>query len=51
VNDTLSAYVLDRAREVIAPQMRDGETFALEVSTGPDAGNLERLIAFAGRSG
>jgi len=50
VNDTLSSYVLDRAREIISPQARDGENFAAEIQTGPDAGNLERLIAFTGRA-
>jgi len=50
VNDRLSSYVLDRAREIITPQVRDGENFAAEVATGPDAGNLERLVAFTGRA-
>ena len=50
VSDALSSYVLERARELISPQIRDGENFAAEVATGPDAGNLERLIAFTGRA-
>jgi uncharacterized protein (TIGR03086 family) len=49
VDDKLSAYVLERARGVIAPQMRDGDAFAHEVEPGPDADNLARLAAFTGR--
>jgi uncharacterized protein (TIGR03086 family) len=50
-SDALSDYVLDRARELIAPSMRDGDRFAVEAEVGPDAGALERLVAFTGRSG
>jgi uncharacterized protein (TIGR03086 family) len=48
--DALSEYVLGLAQELIAPQMRDGDRFAEQVETGPDAGALERLVAFTGRS-
>jgi uncharacterized protein (TIGR03086 family) len=49
-SDALSDYVLDRARELIAPSMRDGDRFAAEAEIGPDADALERLVAFTGRS-
>jgi uncharacterized protein (TIGR03086 family) len=49
-SDELSEYVLGLARELIAPQMRDGDRFAAEVEAGPDADNLERLAAFTGRT-
>jgi uncharacterized protein (TIGR03086 family) len=51
VSEALSGYVLDLARELIAPPLRDGDRFAAEVEAGPDAGNLERLVAFTGRAG
>jgi uncharacterized protein (TIGR03086 family) len=47
--DTLPEFVLGIARDVIRPEMRDGERFAAEVEVGPDAGHLERLAAFTGR--
>ncbi len=50
VSPALSDYVLGLAREIIAPQMRDGDRFAAEVSVGPDADNLQRLVAFTGRA-
>jgi uncharacterized protein (TIGR03086 family) len=50
VSNALSGYVLTLAREVIAPPMRDGDRFAAEVTAGPDAGSLERLVAFTGRA-
>jgi len=48
-DDKLNAYVLELARQIIAPELRDGVTFDAEVQVGPDAGTLERLIAFTGR--
>lgn len=36
-------------REVLQPEMRDGDTFAAETTTAPDATQLERLVAFSGR--
>jgi uncharacterized protein (TIGR03086 family) len=50
VSEALSDHVLDVARQVIAPQMRDGDRFAEEIAAGPDASNLERLVAFTGRT-
>ncbi|GAA3434991.1 TIGR03086 family metal-binding protein [Kutzneria kofuensis] len=49
-DDKLSAYVLDLARGLITPQVRDGEQFAAEVPVGPDVNTLERLVAFTGRA-
>jgi uncharacterized protein (TIGR03086 family) len=49
VDDALSGYVLEHARSVIAPHMRDGDRFGAERETGPDADNLARLAAFTGR--
>lgn len=50
VSEALSDYVLGLAQELIAPQMRDGDRFGVEVEVGPDAGRLERLVAFTGRT-
>lgn len=49
-DDKLSAYVRELAGTLIAPQMRDGDQFAAEVPVGPDAGTLEKLIAYTGRA-
>lgn len=51
VDDTLSRYVLELARSLIRPQMRDGDRFAAEIEVGPDADNIGRLVAFTGREG
>jgi len=37
------------ARSLLKPEMRDGDTFAAETEAGPDANELERLVAFSGR--
>jgi uncharacterized protein (TIGR03086 family) len=37
------------ARQALAPEMRDGDTFAAETEAPADAGSLERLVAFSGR--
>jgi uncharacterized protein (TIGR03086 family) len=37
------------ARDAVAPEMRDGDTFAGEVQAPADASSLERLVAFSGR--
>lgn len=37
------------ARELLKPEMRDGDTFAAETKTPADASPLERLVAFSGR--
>jgi uncharacterized protein (TIGR03086 family) len=50
VSDAVSDYVLAHARELIAPAARDGDRFAAEIAAGPDAGSLERLVAFTGRN-
>jgi uncharacterized protein (TIGR03086 family) len=39
------------ARQAIAPEWRDGDTFALEVEPSASATPLERLVAFSGRRG
>ena len=49
-SDVLTGYVLELARELIAPPMRDGDRFAAEVQVGLDDDNLQRLIAFTGRT-
>jgi uncharacterized protein (TIGR03086 family) len=46
----LTSEVLAFAHQAIAPEMRDGDTFAAEVTPPPDASGLERLVAFTGRS-
>lgn len=40
---------LQTARELIAPEMRDGDTFAAEVPVAEDAPAIDRLVAFTGR--
>jgi uncharacterized protein (TIGR03086 family) len=37
------------ARELLKPEMRDGDTFAAETEAPPAASPLERLVAFSGR--
>ena len=39
------------ARQAIAPEWRDGDTFAAEVEAAESATPLERLVAFSGRRG
>jgi uncharacterized protein (TIGR03086 family) len=50
VDDALSGYVLEQAREMIAAPMRDGDRFGAELQAAPDADNLARLVAFTGRA-
>jgi uncharacterized protein (TIGR03086 family) len=50
VDDGLSRYVLDQAGQIITPAGRERGLFADPVQAGPDAGLLDRLIAFTGRS-
>jgi uncharacterized protein (TIGR03086 family) len=38
------------ARQALAPEMRDGDTFAQETQAPPDATALLRLVAFSGRT-
>ena len=48
--DELVAAVDAYARELLVPEMRDGDTFAAEQPVGQDASALERLVAFSGRN-
>jgi uncharacterized protein (TIGR03086 family) len=48
-SEELAAEVLAFARQAIAPEMRDGNTFCAEVTVPEGASNLERLVAFTGR--
>lgn len=50
VSDAVSQYVLGLAHEVISPQARQGGAFADVIEVGPDAGILNRLVAFTGRA-
>lgn len=36
-------------RQLLVPEMRDGDTFAAETEAPPEASLLERLVAFSGR--
>jgi uncharacterized protein (TIGR03086 family) len=47
--DELVAAADAFARDAVAPEMRDGDTFGAEVDPPADANSLERLVAFAGR--
>jgi uncharacterized protein (TIGR03086 family) len=49
VSEPVSEYVLGVAGKVITPEARGYAGFADSVATGPDAGILDRLIAFTGR--
>jgi uncharacterized protein (TIGR03086 family) len=48
--DALTEHVLEVARTIITPEVRGGGNFADAVPAGPDAGLLDRLIAFTGRA-
>ncbi len=49
VSDEVARHVLGVARQIISPEVRAGGSFADPVEAGPDAGILDRLIAFTGR--
>lgn len=49
-SEELVAAVDAYARDLLVPQMRDGDTFAQEQPVGPHASTLERLVAFSGRT-
>jgi uncharacterized protein (TIGR03086 family) len=49
VDDDLTTYVLGLAKRVISDELRVPGMFGPEVTVGPDAGALERLIGFTGR--
>lgn len=48
--DELAEAVLVTARELIAPSLRDGDTFAAPTPVAGGAPALERLVAFTGRT-
>jgi len=50
VSDELTQHVLGVANKIITPAVRSGGGFAGPVEAGPDAGLMERLIAFTGRA-
>jgi uncharacterized protein (TIGR03086 family) len=50
VPDDLAEHVLGVARTIITPEVRSGGSFAEAIPAGPDAGVLDRLIAFTGRA-
>src|SRR5262249_18481619 len=49
VPDPVTAYVLEAAHKIITPEGRRRVGFDPELPADPDAGILERLIAFTGR--
>jgi uncharacterized protein (TIGR03086 family) len=49
VPEELAANVLDVAGQIITPEVRSGGSFADAVPASPDAGVMDRLIAFTGR--
>jgi uncharacterized protein (TIGR03086 family) len=50
VSDELAQHVLGLAHQIITPEARAGGSFADPIEAGPDAGLLDRLIAFTGRA-
>jgi uncharacterized protein (TIGR03086 family) len=50
VSDEVARHVLGVARQIISPEGRARGRFADPVEASPDAGLLDRLIAFTGRS-
>jgi uncharacterized protein (TIGR03086 family) len=48
--DALVDFVYEFARQIVRPEMRDGDRFAAEVEVGPEASHLEQLMAFTGRA-
>ena len=50
VSDEVAQHVLGVARQIITPEGRAGGAFADPTEAGPDAGLLDRLIAFTGRN-
>lgn len=46
----LAETVLATARQLIAPELRDGDTFAAETPIAADAPAVDRLAAFTGRA-
>jgi uncharacterized protein (TIGR03086 family) len=50
VSDELAQHVLGVAHQIITPEARGGGSFADPIEAGPDAGLLDRLVAFTGRN-
>jgi len=50
VSDEVAEHVLGVARQIISPEVRAGGSFADPIEAGPDAGLLDRLVAFTGRA-
>ena len=50
VSDEVAQHVLGVARQIITPEARGGGSFADPIEAGPDAGLLDRLVAFTGRN-
>lgn len=50
VDDDLTSYVLGLSKRVVSDEMRVPGMFGPEIKVGPDAGALDRLIAFTGRA-
>ncbi len=50
VSDEVAEHVLGVARQIITPEARGGGSFADPVTPDPDAGLLDRLVAFTGRA-
>jgi uncharacterized protein (TIGR03086 family) len=50
VSDEVAEYVLQIAHANITSEVRSGNGFAEAIPAGPDAGILDRLIAFTGRA-
>ena len=50
VSDEVTQHVLGVARQIISPEVRAGGSFADPIEAGPDAGILDRLVAFTGRA-
>jgi uncharacterized protein (TIGR03086 family) len=48
--DQVTRHIMDAAQQIITPQSRGGGQFADPTAAGPDAGLLDRLIAFTGRA-
>jgi uncharacterized protein (TIGR03086 family) len=49
VPEGLAAHVLGVAGQIITPEVRSGGSFADAVPASPDAGVMDRLVAFTGR--
>jgi uncharacterized protein (TIGR03086 family) len=49
-SEELAAEVLTFAKQAIAPEMRDGDTFAAEVTPPAGSSSLVQLVAFTGRA-